>query len=438
VIIFIHMSFEVTVKQLPQSEASMNIKVEWAVWKKELPHAVEHLSEHVKFPGFRAGKVPQAVVEQKFGKQAVLDEAAEHAINKVYPQVLEQEKLNTLGRPQVESIKALEGESLEFEIKVAVVPELKLGEWRKEVKKINAEFEKQEVTVDEEALDKEIKRLAESRAKLITVNRAAQNGDTAIVDFEVLRDGVRIEGGLGKQHPLVLGSGAFIPGFEEAVIGMQAGEEKSIELKFPEKYHAAHLAGKPADFKVKLTAVQEKDIPLIDDAFAQSLGKFTTLAELRENFRSGMIEEKKQQTNEERRAKALDALVEASSVELPKILIDEELVRMLREFEYQIQQMGMEFEVYLEGIDKKKEDLFKEWEPQAKKRVIASLALIEVAKEQEIEPASEEVEAEMNKTLQYFRSINKTEKDLDMSMLFHHAKERLQNERVFAYLEEVK
>jgi trigger factor len=429
------MAFQVTVKPLPQSEVEMTISVEWSEWSKELPHAVEHLSEHIKIAGFRKGKVPQALLEKKIGKQALLDEAAEHVIQKVYGKILAQEKIDAIGRPKAEIVRAADGESLVFTAVTAIAPVLKLGEWKQLVTKINEAFVKNTVVIDEDTLNKEIQRLAESRAKLITVNRAAKNGDTAVVDFEVLRDGVRIEGGLGKQHPLVLGSGAFIPGFEEQVVGMQAGEEKSFELTFPEKYHAKHLAGNPATFKVKLTAVQEKDVPMIDDAFAQSLGKFTTLAELQQNFREGMLEEKKQQANEERRASILDVLVEASTVELPKVLTDEELVRMLREFEYQIQNMGMELEAYLTGLNKTKEDLFKEWEPQAKKRVTAALALAEVAKEQEIEPAQEEVESEMNKTLQYFRSINKAEKDVDMTMLFHHAKERLQNEKVFDFLE---
>ena len=263
-------------------------------------------------------------------------------------------------------------------------------------------------------------------------------GDTAVVDFEVFVDGVLIDGGTGKQHPIVLGSGAFIPGFEGQVVGMSAGDERTFELVFPIEYHAKHLAGRPASFHVTLQAVQEREIAPLDDAFAQALGKFDTLKALRESFREGMLEEKQQRTKEDERAKFLDALVEVSTVELPRVLIDEELVRMLHEFEYQISSMGLEFDAYLEGIKKTKEQLFTEWEPQAKKRVTAALALDEVAHEAELEPSHEEVEAEMNKTLQYYRNTQGAEKNIDMEKLFHHAKERLQNEMTFDYLENLK
>ena len=290
------MSIEVQVKKLPQSEAEITITVSWEDWQKEIPHAVEHLSEHVKIAGFRAGKVPREILEQKVGKQVILDEAAEHAIQTNYPKVLEQEQIEAIGRPKAEIIKSAEGEALVFVVRTAVAPMLTLGEWRKPVKKLNADIAKKTVEVKDEEIDKELRKLAESRAKLIAVSRPAVLGDTAVVDFEVFVGGVLIEGGAGKQHSIVLGSGAFIPGFEGNVVGMVVGEEKTFELVFPTEYHAKHLAGKPASFHVTLQAVQEREIAPLDDAFAQSLGKFETIDALRASFREGMLEEKKQKT----------------------------------------------------------------------------------------------------------------------------------------------
>lgn len=430
-----NMSIETKVSVLPKSEVEIAVTLAWEEWRNEINHAVEHLAEHIKIDGFRKGKVPRELLEQKIGKQAVLDEAAEHTIQHVYPRVLEQEKIDALGRPQADIKKVEEGGALEFVVKTAVVPKLTLKEWRKAVKKINSDFAKKEVTVSDEEIDKEIRRLAESRAKLITVDREARMGDTAVLDFQVFRDGVPIENGSSKQHPIVLGSGAFIPGFEEKIVGLKAGEETSFELTFPEKYHAKELAGKLATFQVKLQAVQERDIPELDDAFAQSLGKFQTIGEVRDNFRTGMLEEKQHQTKEERRTEIVDTLVEASSVEIPQVLVDEELVKMLQEFEQQVQAFGMDFETYLSGIDKTKEQLFTDWEPQAKKRVTAALALETVAQEMEIDPMSEEIEMEMNKILQRYREVKDIEKKLDMNRLYQHARGQLRNEKTFEYLE---
>lgn len=431
------MKMEVAVKPLPQSEVEIAISVAWEDWCKEIDHAVEHLAEHIKIAGFRKGKVPREILEQKIGKQAVLDEAAEHAIQHIYPHVLEQEKIDALGRPQAEVKKAVEGEALEFVARTAVVPRLKLGEWRRAVKQVNADFSEADIDIAVEDVEKEIVRLAEKRAKLVTVDREARNGDVAVLDFRVLRDGVPIENGTSKQHPIVLGSGAFIPGFEEQILDMRAGEEKSFNLTFPETYHAKDLAGRAATFEVALTAVQERELPALDDEFARSVGKFQSLDELRDSFRKGMAEEKKSQSAEEHRSKILDALVEVSETDLPKVLVDEELVKMLHEFEYQIQNLGMEFETYLQGIGKNKESLYADWEPQARKRVTAALALEEVAKEQEIEPASDEVEMEMNKMLQYYRNVQDIEKKLDMTRLYQHAQGKLRNDATFAYLEKL-
>lgn len=431
------MKSQSTVKPLPQSEVEITVSVAWEDWKGEIDHAVEHLSGHVKVAGFRKGKVPRAVLEQQVGKQAILDEAAEHAIGHAYPAVLEREKIDAIGRPQAEIRTAEEGGTLEFVVRTAVVPQVALTEWRKGVKAVNAEFSKKETVVGDEDVDREIGRLASNRAKLVTVDREARDGDTAVLDFRVLRDGVPIENGTSKQHPIILGSGAFIPGFEEQVVGMRAGEEKSFELSFPEKYHAKELAGQSATFEVRLTAVQERDVPALDDAFAQSVGKFQTIGELRESFRSGMLEEKRSQAAEEHRTKILDVLTEAVQAELPKILVDEELVKMQQEFEQQVQGLGMEFETYLNGIGKDKETLYAEWEPQARKRVLAALALEEVAKEQEIEPASDEIEMEMNKMLQYYRNVKDIEKKLDMTRLYQHARGQLRNKSTFEYLEKL-
>jgi trigger factor len=429
------MRMDVTVKKLPKSEVEIAVTLAWEDWSRHIDKAAEKVSKDVKLKGFRPGKVPRAVLEQKYGKALLLSEAAELAIQASYPHVLQQEKLDAIGRPQAEIRTVADGKALEYVVKTAVVPEVKLKKgWEKDVQKANKEQKDAKLEVSEEDLEKEIGRLAQTRAKFVAVDRTAKSGDNVEVDFQVLMGGVPIEGGTSKKHPVVLGSGAFIPGFEEAIEGMKAGEEKSFELTFPADYHAKDLAGKPATFDVKLVSVQEREIPEINDAFAQSLGKFKDLAELKENFRSGMLEEKKVQAEEAHRTGMIEALVAASEAELPEVLVHDELHKMMHEFEGQIQGMGMDFEEYLKGMGKTREDLEKDWHGQAEKRLLASLALEKVAREREIEASPEEIEAEMNKTMQYYRNVKDMEKNIDLERLYTFVKGKLQNERVFELL----
>jgi trigger factor len=432
------MHVEATVKKLPKSEVEITVTLPWEEWSRQIDKAAQNVAKDVKVQGFRPGKVPRAVLEQKYGKALLLSEAAELAIQASYPHVLQQEKLDAIGRPQAEIKTVEEGKALEYVVKTAIVPEVKLKKgWDKDIQKVNKEQKDVKVEVTDEDLDKEIQRLAQTRAKFVAVDREAKKGDNAEVDFQVTMGGVPIEGGTSKKHPIVLGSGAFIPGFEEALEGMKAGEEKEFELVFPAEYHAKDLAGKPAMFKVKLVSVQERETPEIDDAFAQSLGKFKDLAELKDNFRTGMAEEKKAQAEEAHRTKMLDVLVAAAETELPEVLVHDELHKMMHEFDGQIQGMGMDFQEYLNGMGKTKEDLEKDWHPQAEKRLTASLALEQVAREKEVEASPEEIEAEMNKTMQYYRNVKDMEKNIDLERLYTYVKGKLQNEAVFKVLEKM-
>jgi trigger factor len=218
---------------------------------------------------------------------------------------------------------------------------------------------------------------------------------------------------------------------------MKEGEEKKFELTFPAEYHAKHLAGRPATFQVKLGVVQEREVPVLDDTFAQSLGKFETLEKLKDNMREGMLEEKKIKGKEEHRTHILDSLVEKATIEYPTVLVAEEQARMVREFEMQVQSMGMNFADYLAQIKKTEEEMKQEWEPQAKKRLAAHLILNMLADTEEIDVDSQEVEAEMNKTLQSYKNIKDIEKNIDMERLYSATRGQLRNQKVFEFLEKI-
>lgn len=426
---------EVSVKKLPESKVELSVTLPWEEWKGEIDHAAEGLGKEVKVAGFRPGKVPRDVVEKRFGKQALLIEAAEHVVSHSYEKALKEKEIDAIGQPEVKLGKVTEGEVFEYSVVTTVMPEIALKDWKDKVKKANKENEKKEVVVEETEINEELDRLAASRAKLVTVNREAKMEDSVLIDFTVKQDGVVIEGGKSEKHPLVLGKGVFIPGFEDQLVGMKENDEKTFELTFPAEYHAKHLAGKPASFEVTMRLVQEREIPKIDDEFAKSLGNFENLEKLKENMRTGITEEKKSKKKEENRSAILDILVDHVEMEYPKLLVDQELARMLREFEAQLQSVGMNLAAYLEQMKKTEEKLKEEWTPQAKKRLAANLITVYLAKDEEITVPTEEIEEEMNKALQYYKNVKDIEKNLDMERLYQAIQGQLQNEKVLTWLE---
>ena len=429
---------ESTLKKLPNSELEVAVSVSWEEWKKYIDQAAGDYSKEIKIQGFRAGKAPRDMVEKKVGTAALFDAAAQKAVQATFPKVVVEKKIEAIGKPKAEIVKLAEGNDLEYKVIVSVIPEVSMKPWKSGVEKVNKEYSKKNAEVTAEDVEKELAEIAKSRVQHITVEREAQDGDNVILSFEVKKDGVPIENGSSKSHPMILGRGVFIPGFEEQVVGMKAGEVKEFELTFPKEYHEKSLAGNPAQFTVTVETVQERKSPEVTDEFARSLGKFKDLAEMRKNVTEGMEEEKKIELKEKKRGAIIDVLVENTVVEIPHILIYEELHKMIGEFEMQLQGMNITFEQYLKQIGKTIDELEKEWEPQAIKRIKAALALEEVAKEREIEVANEEVEAEMNKTLAQYKKIQDAEKNIDLGKLYNYVKGTMVNERVLEYLENIK
>ncbi|MFA5777566.1 MAG: trigger factor [Parcubacteria group bacterium] len=423
------------ITKIPQSEIEIKVSVPWNEWKKYLDQAVSDLSKDIKISGFRPGKAPRNMVEEKIGKSAIIQEAAEKAIQKTYADILAEGKVDAIGAPKAEILKLAEENDLEYKIVTAVIPEVKIKSWDNEIKKINKKYKDAKIEIKDEDIEKEIKRIAESRAILVTVRREAKIGDSVFVDFKVSMGGVPIENGTSRNHPLILGKGVFIPGFEENIIGMKENEEKKFTLNFPKEYHEKNLAEKPAEFEIKLNLVQERKVPEINDEFAKSLGKFENLEAFKKSVRDGMAEEKKMEAKEKMRSEFLEELIKLTQTELPEVLIHQELHKMLGEFESQLSQMGMNLDGFLEKMGKNKDDLENEWKVQAEKRVKSAIILEEIAKEQEIKVENEKIEEEMNKTLGYYKKEKDLDKNIDMGRLYEYTKGMLLNEKVFEYLE---
>ncbi len=420
------------IRKLPQSRVELKISVPAAKLEKFLDIAAEELSRDLKIPGFRPGKAPRKIVEQRIGSEKILARAAEKAIRKSYVDLIIKNKIEAIGEPQITITKIAPGNDLEYKAIVSIMPQVELGDYKKIAREVKKEKPKE---VKPEEIQKEIEILRKSRAKLITVSRGAQRGDYVEIDFQVFIDGKEIEGGKSQNHPLTLGENYFIPGFEDNLVGMKADEEKEFSLEFPKDYHSKDLAGKLATFKVKMKLVQKKELPEINDDFARSLGNFENLETLKKNLEEGMKMERKKENEEKRRQAILEKIVSGCQWEIPEILVENELKKMMAELEQNILGMGMKLDEYFSGIKKTKEEVKKDLRENAEKRVKSALVLQEIAKLEKISPESAEIEEEMNKTLAYFKNQDDVEKNLDIEGLYNYVKGVLTNQKVFEFLE---
>ncbi len=411
-------------------------------WSEIVEDFEKHLSEaaaHVEVKGFRKGAVPHEIAERRVDRAAVLADVADAQLRTHYATIVRDEKLRAVGAPRVSVTKLAEGNAVEVMIDVTLLPTITLPRsWRGAIKKVNKEVRGHDHGVSDDDVTKELERVAASRATLTPVDRVAQDGDHVKVDFRVLQDGVAIENGTSTDHSLVLGTGVFIPGFEEQVIGMAVDENKTFELTFPAEYHAKHLAGRPATFEVTVKAVEERIVPALDDAFAQSLGeKFPTIVALRDNMKEGMVREAQEQHKEEVRAQYLDTLTDLVTVDVPEEIIAQERERMLGEFAQQVQMTGMTMDAYVEKLGKTRDELAASWTPQARKRVLSALILEQLAEDEDVQVDSAEVEQEINKMLSVYKNIADAQKNVDMPQLYEYATGMIRNSKVFAILEQM-
>jgi trigger factor len=423
---------QVKIEKLSGSKVSLYIIIpekEFEIFRKQ---ALEHLSKDIKIDGFRPGKAPHAMIEEKIGSEKILAKAAEQAVKKSYVDLIVKNKIEAIGEPKITVTKIAPGNDFEYKAEVIVLPKINLGNYRKQVKEIKKHAPK-EITAEE--IQKEIEVIRGSRAKLVTVSREARKGDRVEIDFQVLVEGKEIPGGTSKNHPLTIGESYFIPGFEEKLIGMKANEEQQFELTFPKDYHKKELAGKPASFKVTIKIIQEKDLPEVNDDFAKGLGNFDNLDKLKASIKEGIELEQKKKNAEKWRQDTLEKIITDIDVEIPDILLEEEIDKMMAEFEQNIASMGMNLEKYLESIKKTLEDLRKDWQEPALRRIKAALALQEIARLENIAPESSEIEEELNKTLAYLKKQSDVEKNLDMERIYNYTKGVLTNEKVFQFLE---
>lgn len=358
-----------------------------------LDKAFKKVVKKVNVPGFRKGKVPRKLFEQRFGVEALYQDALDILLPEAYAAAVEETGIEPVDRPEVDIEQLEKGKPLIFKATVTVKPEVKLGEYK------GLEVEEKDFSVTSEDVDAELKRMQKQQGVLKSVEDApAEKGDKVIIDFEGFQDGVAFDGGKGENYTLELGSGTFIPGFEDQLIGVKAGEEKEVNVTFPEEYHAEELAGKPATFKVKVHEVKRTELPELDDDFAQDVSEFDTLAELKADIEKKLKDQKEKERENYIRNQLVELAAKNAEIEIPKVMIDHEVEHMLQNFEQQLSFQGLNLELYSQFTGQSTDDLKKQFKEDAEKKVRADLVLEAIAKAENVEVTEEDLEKELQET----------------------------------------
>lgn len=391
------------------NEGVLTFEVSAEEFDKALDQAFKKVRKDVQIPGFRKGKVPRKIFEARFGVEALYQDAVDIVLPSAYTAAIEETEIEPIDQPEVDIEQIEQGKPLIFTAEVQVKPEVTLGEYK------GLEVEKQDVEVTDEDVDEEIKRLQERHAELVVKEEGkVEEGDTVVIDFEGFIGDEAFEGGKGENYSLEIGSGQFIPGFEEQLVGKESGEETDVNVTFPEDYHAEELAGKEAVFKVKIHEIKYKELPELDDEFAKDVDdEAETLEELKKKKREQLEEQRKAEAENKTRQELIEKAAENAQVDIPEVMIENELEQMLREFEQNLQMQGMTMEMYTQFSGQDEDELKEQMKEDAEKRIKSSLTLEAIAKEENIEPTEEDIDAELEK----MSSMYGIEKDRIVEML---------------------
>ncbi len=352
----------------------------------------------ISVPGFRKGKAPRKMIEKLYGKEIFFEDAANAIIPDAYAKAAMECELEIVSQPKIDVVQLEAGKDFIFSAEVAVKPEVELGTYK------GVEVAKTDISVTDEDVDAEIKKVQEQNSRTVTVeDRAVKDGDITVIDFEGFVDGVAFEGGKGENYPLTIGSHSFIDNFEEQLVGMNVGYEKEISVTFPEEYHAEALKGKPATFKVAVKELKEKQLPELDDDFAQDVSDFDTLAEYKEDLKKKLTERKEAEAKSKKETEVIDKIVESSKMDIPQAMIDTQVTRMAEDFAQRLQQQGLSIEQYFQYTGLTADAILAQMKPEAEKRIKNSLVLEAIAKAENIEVADEEFEGELKKMADMYK-----------------------------------
>ncbi len=373
------------------NQGTLTVEVPASEFDQALDQAFKKVVKDVQVPGFRKGKVPRKLFEQRFGVESLYQDALDIVLPQAYSNAVEETGIEPVDRPEVDVKQIEKGEDLVFTAEVTVKPEVNLGEYK------GLEVEEQSTEVTEEDVQNELKQLQEKQAELVVKEDGeVEDGDTVVMDFEGFVDGEAFEGGQAENYSLEVGSGSFIPGFEEQLVGKKAGEETEVTVTFPEEYHAEDLAGKEATFKVTIHEIKGKEFPELDDEFAKDVDEeVESLDELTKKTRERLEEQKKTDAENQKRDTLVTKASENAEVEIPESMVDTELDRMVQEFEQRLQMQGMTKDMYFQFTGQDEDALREQMKEDAGKRVKTNLTLEAIAEAEDVNVADEDVNAEL-------------------------------------------
>ena len=418
--------------KVEKTENANEVKLEITVEAEKFENAIKKVyfknAKYFNIPGFRKGKAPQAIVEKYYGKEIFYEDAFNEIAGDEYENAIEESKLEVVGKPQVDIVTMEKGQDLVFTAVVAVKPEVELGKYK------GIEIEKIEYNVKESDIENNLKQMQEKNSRVISVETPVENGNIAVIDFEGFVDGKAFEGGKAENYSLEIGSGSFIPGFEDQVIGMKIDEEKDINVKFPDEYFSKDLAGKDATFKVKLHEIKKKELPELDDEFAKDVSEFDTLKELKDSIKERLEKENEQKTKYEKEDAVIKAVTENMKVDIPTGMIEVEVDNMVKDMEQRMSYQGLKLEQYLKMLNKTEEEFRKEYEPQAIEAIKSRLALEAIVKAEKIEATDEDVKEKLEEMA---KNYGKTAEELEKNdSIKEYLKQGIENEKAINFLVE--
>ncbi|EOC99600.1 trigger factor [Caldisalinibacter kiritimatiensis] len=384
---------------ISKENTKVTLEIEVDVEKFEEAVQKSYLKNRKRFniPGFRKGKAPRKIIESRYGKGIFYEDAINIVLPEAYDKAIEENELEPIDRPSIDIKELEDNKPVVFTVEVTVKPEVKLGDYK------GIEVEKVEYNVTEEDVEEEIKRMQERNARLVEVqDRAVKEGDILTIDYKGFADGEQFEGGTAENQTLEIGSGRFIPGFEDQLVGKNKGDEVEVNVTFPEDYHAEDLAGKEAKFEVKIHEIKEKELPELDDEFAKDVSEFDTLDELKEDLKKRLEEQAENREKVENENNVIEKVLENTEVEVPEVLVDREIDYQVRDFEQRLLMQGLKLDQYLEMTNTKLEDVKEQIRPNAEKAAKTDLVLEAISEAENIEATDEDLDKELERMAEQY------------------------------------
>ena len=380
------------VEKLEKNMAKLTIEVSAEELDKAMEKAYQKQKSRISLPGFRKGKAPRKMIESMYGKGVFMEDAVNSLVPQEYSKAIADCDLEIVSQPEINVTQMEPGKALIFTADVATKPEVTLGDYK------GVEVPKTEIAVTDEEVDAEVKKEQDKNSRTVVVeDRAAANGDITTIDFEGFVDGVAFDGGKGSDYALTLGSGTFIPGFEDQLVGANTGDHVEVKVTFPEEYQAKELAGKEAVFQCDVKKIETKEVPELDDEFAKDVSEFDTLAEYKEDVKKNLTEKKEKEARTAKENAAVDKAIENAQMDIPELMTKTECRQMMDDFSRRMQQQGLSMEQYFQFTGQSMDKMMEDMKPQALKRIQTRLVLEKIAETENTQPSEEEITEEIQK-----------------------------------------